>query len=79
MMFGNKVPLICYLFFVLGGEDTLYYLFAIGRVPEVYRGIYFLGFLYAPSREVVLAALVLGVVLSFLVCYVDLRRVRELV
>ena len=79
MLFGNKVPFICYLFFVFGGEDTLYYLVSVGRLPEVYHGIYFLGFMYAPSREVVLAALSLGVFLSFLVCYLDFKRVKKIV
>lgn len=44
LTFENKIPLTCYLFFLLGGEDTLYYLFTIGHVPEVYYGIHFLGF-----------------------------------
>jgi len=51
----------------------------VGRLPEVYHGIYFLGFVYAPSREVVLATLGLGVFLSFLVCYFDFKRVKRIV
>jgi hypothetical protein len=76
MMLENKVPLICYLFFTLGGEDTLYYLFAIGRVPEVYHGIYFLGFIFAPRKEIVLAMLGLSIFLSVLICYLDFQRIR---
>jgi hypothetical protein len=76
MMLENKVPLICYLFFTLGGEDTLYYLFAVGRVPEVYQGIYFLGFIFAPRREIVLAMLGLSIFLSVLICYLDFQRIR---
>src|SRR3972149_1827057 len=34
LTFENKIPLICYLFFVFGGEDTLYYLLTVGHMPE---------------------------------------------
>jgi len=77
LMFENKVPLTCYLFFVLGGEDTLYYLFAVGHVPEIYRGIYFLGFIFAPTRELVSKTLILGVFLSLLICYMDYEKIKR--
>jgi len=77
LMFENKVPLTCYLFFVLGGEDTLYYLLAVGRIPEIYHGIYFLGFIFSPTRELVSKTLILGVFLSFLICYMDYEKLKR--
>jgi len=77
LMFENKVPLTCYLFFVLGGEDTLYYLLAVGRVPETYYGIYFLGLVFSPTRELVAKTLGLSVFFSFLICYVEYEKVRR--
>jgi len=77
LMFENKIPLTCYLFFILGGEDTLYYLFTLGYMPEVYHGIYFLGLIFSPTRELVSQTLILSVFLSFLICYFDYRKIRR--
>jgi len=77
LMFENKVPLICYLFFVLGGEDTLFYLLAVGRIPEIYHGIYFLGLVSSPTRELVSKTLGLSVFFSFIICYVEYKKVRR--
>jgi hypothetical protein len=75
-MFRNKIPMTCYLFFVLGGEDTLYYFFAAGSIPETYSGIYFLGFIFSPTREIVLASLILSFFLSFLILYIEYEKTK---
>jgi len=77
LMFENKIPLTCYLFFVLGGEDTLYYLVAVGHVPEVYHGIYFLGLIFSPTSELVLKTLVLSVFLSMLIFYLEYKKIKR--
>jgi len=77
LMFENKIPLTCYLFFVLGGEDTLYYLLVAGRIPEVYRGIYFLGLIFSPASELVLKTLILSVFLSMLIFYLEYKRIER--
>jgi len=77
MTFENKIPLICYLFFVFGGEDTLYYLFTVGHMPEKYYGIYFLGFIPSPARDVVMRSLGLSIFLSLVVCYVEYEKVKR--
>jgi len=77
LMFENRIPLTCYLFFVLGGEDTLYYLFAVGRIPEIYNGIYFLGFIFAPARELVTATFFLSAFLCLLIFYMEYKRIQR--
>jgi len=77
LMFENKIPLTCYLFFVLGGEDTLYHIFSVGQIPEIYDGIYFLGFIFSPSRELVSVTLILSVFLSLLICYLDYKKIQR--
>jgi len=76
LIFENRVPLTCYLFFVLGGEDTLYYLLAAGHVPEIYHGIYFLGFIFSPPRELVAKTLFLSVFLAVFLCYAEYKRLK---
>lgn len=77
LTFENKIPLTCYLFFVLGGEDTLYYIFAFGRIPETYHGIYFLGLIFSPTRELVSNTLILSGFLSLLIIYVEYKKIRK--
>ena len=77
LTFENKIPLICYLFFVFGGEDTLYYLFTVGHMPEKYNGIYFLGFIPSPTREIVIKSLALSLFLSIVICYVEYEKVKR--
>jgi len=77
LMFENKIPLTCYLFFVLGGEDTLYHLLTAGHVPEIYPGIYFLGFIFSPTRELVFKTLILSVFLSLLICYWEYKKMKR--
>jgi len=77
LMFENKIPLTCYFFFALGGEDTLFYLLATGRIPEIYHGIYFLGFIPSPTRELVLKTLVLSAFLSLIICYVEYEKIKQ--
>jgi hypothetical protein len=61
----------------LGGEDTLFYLLAMGRIPDIYGGIYFLGLIFSPGKELVSQTLVVSVFLSVLICYVDYEKVRR--
>jgi len=77
LTFENKIPLICYVFFVFGGEDTLYYLFTAGQIPEKYCGIYFLGFIPSPAREVVIESLALSMFLSLVICYFEYEKVKR--
>jgi len=77
LMFENKIPLTCYLFFVMGGEDTLFHLFSAGHIPEIYRGIYFLGLVFSPAREFVLKAMFLSFLLSFLICYMEYEKLKQ--
>jgi uncharacterized membrane protein len=77
LTFENRLPVICYLFFVFGGEDTLYYLLTVGHMPERYIGIYFLGFIPSPAREVVMNSLALSLFLSFAICYVEYEKVKQ--
>ena len=60
-LLNNRLPLLNYLFFTFGIEDTLFYLIAYKRIPEIYRGIYYLGVFFAPPKHVVLAGNLLAV------------------
>jgi hypothetical protein len=77
LMFENKIPLTCYLFFVLGGEDTLFYLLVTGHIPEVYHGIYFLGLIFSPTIELVSKTLILSFFLSMLIFYVEYKKMKR--
>jgi len=78
LTFENKIPLTCYLFFIFGGEDTLYYLFTVGHMPEKYNGIYFLGFIPSPTKELVLKSLVLSALVSVVICFVEYERIKRI-
>jgi len=77
LIFENKIPLTCYVFFVLGGEDTLYYLLTMGHIPEIYHGIYFLGLIFSPTSDLVLKTLILSVFLSMLIFYLEYKKIKR--
>jgi hypothetical protein len=70
----NKIPLISYILFLTGLEDTLFYIIAWQKIPEIYKGIYYLGVFYSPTREVVLVGNLIGITMSIIICANVLRR-----
>ena len=68
-LLNNKLPLFNYLFFTLGIEDTLFYLIAYQRIPEVYHGIYYLVVFFAPAKHIVLAGNLAAVGLAVTLAY----------
>jgi len=77
LMLENKIPLTCYFFFVFGGEDTLFHLISAGHIPEKYIGIYFLGFIPSPTREIVMKSLTLSIFLSLVICYLEYEKMKR--
>ncbi len=67
--FNNRLPLLNYLFFVFGVEDTLFCLLAYKSVPEIYHGIYYLGVFFAPPKHIVLSGNLLAVGLAVTLVY----------
>jgi len=74
LLLRSKIPLISYILFVTGIEDTLFNLIAWQEVPQTYKGIYFLGVFYSPAREIVLTANLIGTLASIFCAYVLKRR-----
>lgn len=73
LLLNNRVPLVSYILFATGVEDTLFHIIAWQSVPDIYQGIYLLGVLYSPPRETVLTTNSVGIVASVL-CTYALRR-----
>lgn len=65
----SKLPLLNYLFFIFGVEDTLFYLLAYRHIPEIYQGIYYLGVFYAPPKHIVLVGNLIAVGLAVTLLY----------
>lgn len=76
LLLSSKIPLVSYILFVTGIEDTLFHVIAWQSVPEIYYGIYLLGVLYSPAREIVLMANSIGVFTSIVCVYALTRRCR---
>ena len=68
-LLNSKLPLLNYLFFIFGVEDTLFYLIAYKTIPEVYHGIYYLGVFFAPSKHIVLVGNLVAVGLAVTLVY----------
>ena len=68
-LLNSRLPLLNYLFFTFGVEDTLFYLIAYKKIPETYHGIYYLGVFFAPPKHVVLAGNLLAVGLALTLVY----------
>lgn len=66
---NSKLPLLNYLFFTLGIEDTLFYVIAYKQIPEVYIGIYYLIVFFAPPKHIVLAGNLVAVGLALTLAY----------
>jgi hypothetical protein len=74
LLLENKIPLISYILFLTGLEDTLFHLIAWQRIPEIYKGIYYLGMFYSPTREVVVVGNMIGISISIIICAKVLKR-----
>jgi len=68
-LLNSKLPLLNYLFFLFGIEDTLFYIIAEQRIPETYLGIYYLGVFFAPPKHVVLAGNLIAVGIAVTLVY----------
>ena len=68
-LLNNRLPLLNYLLFTFGVEDTLFCLIAYKGIPEIYHGIYYLGVFFAPPKHVVLAGNLLAVGLAVTLAY----------
>jgi hypothetical protein len=68
-LLNSKLPLLNYLFFTFGIEDTLFYLIAHKTIPEVYQGIYYLGVFFAPPKHIVLIGNLVAVGLAVTLLY----------
>jgi len=79
LLLKSRIPLISYILFVTGIEDTLFYLIAWQKVPQTYKGIYFLGVFYSPAREIVLTANSIGILASTVCAFYALKRRRQIV
>jgi hypothetical protein len=57
------VPLSCWIYFIAGLEDTVFYLLQFGRLPTKYFGIRLFGVFLEPPLNIVLTINFLGIVL----------------
>ena len=70
------IPLVCWIFFLAGLEDTLFYLFQFGYLPVKYYGVKLLGFIWEPDRDTFLFINMLGIILM-LVYLVILDKISK--
>ena len=57
------IPLVCWIFFITGLEDTFFYLLQYGYLPVKYYGIKLLGLIWEPDLDTFLFVNMLGIVL----------------
>lgn len=72
----SRLPLLNYLFFTFGIEDTLFYLIATKSIPEIYHGIYYLGVFFAPPKHVVLLGNLVAIGIAVTLLYGLRRNIR---
>lgn len=68
-LLNNRLPLLNYLLFTFGVEDTLFHVLVWKRIPEIYHGIYYLGVFFAPPKHIVLAGNLFAVGLAVTLAY----------
>ena len=56
------IPLVCWIYFLTGLEDSLFYLFQFGYLPVKYFGISLLGFIPEPDQDTYLFINMLGII-----------------
>ncbi len=73
------IPLLCWVFFIAGLEDTLFYLFQFGYLPVKFYGIKLLGFVPEPDQDTFLFVNMLGIILivAYLAILDKISRVRK--
>ena len=71
------IPLVCWIFFITGLEDTLFYLLQFGYLPPKYYGVKLLGLFSEPKPDTYLFINMLGMILM-LVYLVILNKISKL-
>lgn len=60
------IPLVCWIYFSTGLEDTFFYLLQFGRLPTKYFGMKLFGLFWEPQPNVVLVVNFLGFVIMLM-------------